>query len=107
VGVNGSGDTSSFPNSERGVAELVRWITALSPALVVMEATGVAVVIANPRQVRDFAKATGQLAKTDEIDAHILALFADRERPPVRPLPDEATRELDAIHGPTTPDPST
>jgi transposase len=113
VGVSGSDDVSTFPNSEHGVSELVQRLAELSPALVVMEATGgfevpaaaalaasgIAVVIANPRQVRDFAKATGQLAKTDQIDAHILALFAERVRPPVRPLPDEAARELDAIIG--------
>jgi transposase len=113
VGVRGSDDVSTFPNSEHGVSELVQRLAELSPALVVMEATGgfevpaaaslaasgIAVVIANPRQVRDFAKATGQLAKTDQIDAHILALFAERVRPPVRPLPDEAARELDAIIG--------
>ena len=46
----------------------------------------------NPRQVRDFAKATGQLAKTDAIDAQMLALFAERVRPAPRPLPDEAAR---------------
>ena len=112
-GVSGSDDVSSFPNSERGISELARWLEGLSPTLVVMEATGgfevpaaaalaatgIPVVIANPRQVRDFAKATGQLAKTDQIDAHILALFAERVRPPVRPLPDEAARQLDAIIG--------
>ena len=48
----------------------------------------------NPRQVRDFAKATGKLAKTDRIDAQVLAHFADAIRPEVRPLPDAATREL-------------
>jgi transposase len=113
VGVSGSDNASAFPNSERGISDLVQWLVDLSPALVVMEATGgfevpaaaalaaagIAVVIANPRQVRDFAKATGQLAKTDQIDAQILALFAERVRPPVRPLPDDAARELDAIIG--------
>jgi transposase len=88
-------------------------LRAIEPVLVVMEATGgfevaaaaalaaadLAVVIANPRQVRDFAKSTGQLAKTDAIDAHILALFAERVRPPVRSLPDEQARALDAVVG--------
>src|SRR4029079_16637239 len=55
------------------------------------------VVAVNPRQVRDFAKATGQLAKTDAIDAAVLALFADRVRPQVRPLRDEETQELEAL----------
>lgn len=113
VGVSGSEGISTFPNSERGIADLAGRLGEISPALVVMEATGsfevpaaaalaaaeIPVVIANPRQVRDFAKATGQLAKTDEIDAHILALFAERVRPPVRPLPDDAARELDGIIG--------
>lgn len=113
VGVSRSEDVSSFPNSERGISEFAQWLEGLSPTLVVMEATGgfevpaaaalatrgIPVVIANPRQVRDFAKATGQLAKTDQIDAHILVLFAERVRPSVRPLPDEAARELDAIIG--------
>jgi len=63
------------------------------PAAAALAATEIPIVIANPRQVRDFAKSTGQLAKTDAIDAHILALFAER----VRPLPDEDARVLDAI----------
>ena len=54
-------------------------------------------VVVNPRQVRDFARATGQLAKTDRIDAAILALFADRVRPVVRPIADEAAHELEAL----------
>jgi transposase len=92
---------------------LVEQLREVRPSLVVMEATGgfevpaaaalaaaeIPVVIANPRQVRDFAKSTGQLAKTDAIDAHILALFAERVRPQVRTLPDEDARALDAIVG--------
>ncbi len=54
-------------------------------------------VVVNPRQVRDFAKATGQLAKTDRIDADVLARFADVVRPAVRPLVDDAAQELDAL----------
>jgi transposase len=60
-------------------------------------AAGLPVVLANPRQVRDFARATGQLAKTDAIDAQVLALFAERVRPEPRPLPDEAAQALDAL----------
>jgi transposase len=63
-------------------------------ALLVAKLPAVAV---NPRQVRDFAKATGHLAKTDALDARILALFADRIRPPVRPARDEQTQELEAL----------
>jgi len=104
-------ETFTVPTTDEGVQELVDALREASPALVVMEATGgfevpaaaalaaadVPVVVANPRQVRDFAKSTGQLAKTDRIDARILALFAERVRPAVRPLPDEDARALDAI----------
>src|SRR5579859_1981180 len=89
------------PNHTEGIA-------ALSPACVVLEASGsyeqeaaatlasagLPVVVVNPRQVRDFAKATGQLAKTDRLDALILARFADAVRPEIRPLPDAAATEL-------------
>lgn len=98
-------------NDEVGIQELLRRLTPQRPALVVIEATGgyersvvaalasagMPLVVANPRQVRDFARSTGQLAKTDRIDAQILALFAERVRPEPRPLPDEATRTLDAL----------
>jgi transposase len=96
---------------EAGVESLVQELRELAPTLVVLEATGgleghvlaalaaagVPVVRTNPRQVRDFARATGELAKTDEIDARILALFADKIRPEVRPLPSEELRDLDAL----------
>ena len=108
VAVSGAGEWH-VANSSGGIATLLERLREVGPALVVMEATGgfevpaaaalaaaeIPVVIANPRQVRDFAKATGQLAKTDAIDARILALFAERVRPQVRPLPDEDTRVLD------------
>ena len=98
-------------NDERGIRTLVERLRSVAPELIVLEATGgyellcvaalaaagLPVVVANPRQVRDFAKATGQLAKTDRIDADILALFAERVRPPVRLLPDVETQELDAL----------
>jgi transposase len=58
---------------------------------------GLPVVVVNPRQVRDFARATGQLAKTDALDAGVRALFAERVRPAVRPLPAEAQEELGAV----------
>lgn len=96
---------------DAGVDALVGELKELAPTLLVLEATGgqetnivaalatadVPLVVVNPRQVRDFAKATGELAKTDAIDARILALFAERIRPEVRALPDEDTRELDAL----------
>lgn len=98
-------------NDDAEIAALVKRLQSCSPALVVLEATGgyetatvaslaaagLPVVVANPRQVRDFAKATGQLAKTDRVDAAVLALFAERVRPALRPLPDEQTRILDAL----------
>lgn len=101
----------SVPNSTEGMQRLVQRLKALSPVLIVLEATGglerravaalagaaLPVVAVNPRQVRDFAKATGQLAKTDTIDAAILALFADRIRPQQRPLRDAEAQELEAL----------
>jgi transposase len=105
------GERWSERNDEAGVKRLARRLAEASPQLVVLEATGgyevlcvaalvaagVPVVVVNPRQVRDFAKSTGQLAKTDAIDAGILALFAERIRPPVVPISDEATREFEAV----------
>ncbi len=113
VASTGSDEAWSVANASEGIAQLVQQLREIGPMLVVMEATGgfevpaaaalaaaeVPVVIANPRQVRDFAKSTGQLAKTDAIDADILALFAERVRPQVRALPDEDARALDAIVG--------
>jgi transposase len=99
------------PNDDPGIDRLVGRLRRLAPALVVVEATGgyeravvgalaaaaIPLVVANPRQVRDFARATGQLAKTDAIDAAVLALFGERVQPDPRPLADEATRALDAL----------
>lgn len=98
-------------NDGPGVQALVQRVAASRPQLIVLEATGgyellavaalaaaaLPVVVVNPRQVRDFAKATGQLAKTDRIDADILARFADVVRPEVRIIPDAAAQELDAL----------
>jgi transposase len=98
-------------NTPEGIAGLVARLVSMRPTLVVLEATGklevpavaamaaagLAVAVVNPRQVRDFAKATGKLAKTDAIDAAVLAHFARAIRPEVRPLPDEAARQLDAL----------
>lgn len=111
VAVRPSDECWRYANDEAGVAVLVERAALLSPTLVVLEATGgyevplacalaaagLPVVIANPRQVRDFAKATGRLAKTDALDAGILARFGDVVRPEVRPLPDAATAELAAL----------
>lgn len=111
TGLRPTAESFAVPNDDAGIAAVVKRLKLLSPALIVLEATGgyetaavaslaaagLPVVVANPRQVRDFAKATGQLAKTDRVDAFILALFAERVRPPVRPLPDEQTRILNAL----------
>jgi hypothetical protein len=111
VALRPTGEAWTAPNDEPGVHTTVERLRRLAPALVVLEATGgyetalavalaragLPVVVANPRQVRDFAKATGQLAKTDRLDAHLLALFAERVRAEPRPLPDAARRQLDAL----------
>ena len=111
VAVTGEADGWSAANTESGIRGLVDRLVERAPTLIVLEApggfevpaaaglaaAGLPVTIVNPRQVRDFAKATGQLAKTDEIDARVLALFAERVRPSIRPLPDEAARALDAV----------
>ena len=111
VAVSPTGEAWSVPNSTEGVQRLVGKLRETSPRLIVLEATGglerravaalagaaLPVVAVNPRQVRDFARATGQLAKTDAIDAAVLALFADRIRPEVRRLRDEQTQELEAL----------
>ena len=93
------------------MSALVSRLKALGPELIVLEATGglerrvlaallaakLPAVAVNPRQVRDFARASGHLAKTDALDARVLALFAQKMRPEVRPAPDEATQELEAL----------
>jgi transposase len=111
VAVAPTGETWSVPNAADGMQQLVQRLRELSPKLVVLEATGglerraiaaiagaaLPVVAVNPRQVRDFAKAMGRLAKTDSIDAAVLALFADRIRPEPRPLRDTQAQELEAL----------
>lgn len=98
-------------NDAAGLAGLAERLRGLGPALVVLEATGglelpvaaalaaagLAVAVVNPRQVREFARATGRLAKTDRLDARVLAHFAAAVRPEPRPLPDAAARELGAL----------
>jgi transposase len=111
VAVCPSGQSESVTNDEAGIKTLVKRLGEIQPALIVLEATGgverqltralvnaeLPVVVINPRQVRDFAKATGQLAKTDSIDALVLARFAEAVRPALRPLPNEVTLELRAL----------
>lgn len=111
IALRPSGAPRSFPNDDTGIKTLVEQLGVVKPGLIVLEATGgieravvralvaaeLPVTVANPRQVRDFAKATGQLAKTDVLDAQILARFAEAVRPVVRPLPDDMTLELRAL----------
>lgn len=99
------------PNDDVGIDALVATLTARRPTLIVLEATGgwetqvatalalagLPVAVVNPKHVRDFARATGQLAKTDALDAAILALFAERVRPTPRRLPDAAEADLRAL----------
>ena len=106
-----TGERWTAPNTERGIRAICRRLRTPAPTLIVLEATGglelpltgalaaagLPVVVVNPRQIRDFAKATGRLAKTDALDAAVLAQFAEAVRPPVRPLPDAATQALSAL----------
>jgi transposase len=108
VAVGSQGEPWSEPNNPEGIARLVGRLAGLSVGLVVVEATGgqqdsvagalaaagVPLAVVNPRQVRDFAKATGKLAKTDALDAQVLARFGEALRPEPRPLPDEETEVL-------------
>ena len=105
------GASFSLTHEESAIATVVEQLCALSPTLIVLEATGgmeipltsalatagLPVVVVNPRQVRDFAKASGHLAKTDALDAQVLAQFAEVMRPQPRPLPDAETRALAAL----------
>jgi transposase len=98
-------------NDESGIRTLIEQLRTVAPTQVVLEATGgyelavvsalaaatLPVVVVNPRQVRDFAKATGRLAKTDRLDAAILARFAEQVRPEARPLATAEQQELDAL----------
>lgn len=105
------GTTRRFDNTTAGIAALVAWLQPLTPTLVVLEATGgyerpaiaglslkgLPVSLVNPKRVRDFAGALGRRAKTDQIDARVLAQFAQQVRPVVRPLADANAQELQAL----------
>jgi transposase len=111
VAVRPSGKAWQLANDPEGIGALAGDLQTLRPRLVVLEATGgyevpvaaalgvagLPVVVVNPRQVRDFAKATGRLAKTDRIDAQTLAHFAEGVNPAVRPLPDAQSQALGAL----------
>ena len=108
-----SGETLSVKRNTEGLRELVDRLRALRPTLIVLEATGglevvvisalsvaqLPVVAMNPRQIRDFARAEGTLAKTDRLDAAVIARFGERMRPPVRPLPSEQAVLLSELLG--------
>ena len=110
VAIRPGGDRREVSNDPAGIAALVAQ-QQLNPAALALEATGglelplvaalaaasLPVVVVNPRQVRDFAKATGRLAKTDSLDAAVLAHFAEAVRPPRRPLRDAETQVLSSL----------
>ena len=107
VAIRPSGRSWSLPYAETEMQELVGQLQELMPTAVILEATGsielplaaasMPVAVVNPRQVRDFAKSTGQLAKTDRLDARVLAHFGEAVRPIVRPLRDADTQLLAAV----------
>jgi len=111
IAVRPNNEKWSVVNSEADIAKLVETLNELSPQVIVVEATGgmemtlvtalsvalLPVVVLNPRQVRDFAKAVGRTAKTDSIDAEILAHFGEAVKPEIRLLKDEDTQVLTAL----------
>src|ERR1700677_2394369 len=111
VHVRPSGDAFSVAHTGEGIVALLERLRQIAPVLVVLEATGglqtrvaasiaaagLPVAVINPRQVRDFARATGRLAKTDALDAEIIAHFAEVVRPEARMLSDEAGQALQAL----------
>lgn len=111
IAVHGDRKLRSFTNDERGINKAALFLSSLDLALVVLEATGglemplvaalgvagIPTAVANPRQVRDFARATGRLAKTDALDAEVIAHFAAALHPDPRPLPEPMAVELAAV----------
>ncbi|MGZ3601907.1 MAG: IS110 family RNA-guided transposase [Ktedonobacterales bacterium] len=111
VRIEPQGEWFEVGNDDEGIKALCARLSKLAPTLIVMEATGgletraaselaalgLCVAVVNPRQVRDFAKASGQLAKTDRIDTHVLCGFARAIRPAARPMKDALTRQLDDL----------
>jgi transposase len=111
VCVRPASETAQFVRDGEGIKALVDRMQQISPQIVVLEATGgfeapvvaaladsgIAVAVVNPRQIRDFAKASGRLAKTDALDAEAIAHFAEAIKPEPRPLLDEQAREFKAL----------
>jgi transposase len=103
-----TGEAFRVPHDDAGIAALLTRLRTRSPTLIALEATGgyevplaaalataaLPVAVVNPRQIRDFARATGQLAKTDRVDARVIALFAEAIRPAPRPVPDAQAQAL-------------
>jgi transposase len=108
-----SGQTFAAAPDSKGLQQLASELRMLAPALIVLEATGgfeitvaaalasagLPLAVVNPRQIRDFARATGRLAKTDALDAQVIALFAERIRPEPRPLADADSQNLAELIG--------
>src|SRR3954451_2437440 len=108
VAIRPAGETLGIDNDDAGIKKLMKTLAKWSPQLIVLEATGgheyaaayalmkagLPVAVVNPRQVRDFARAVGKLAKTDPIDAKILAHFAEAVQPPVRRMADQQLTEI-------------
>lgn len=113
IAVRPSGEMWAIQNEDQSIIELAQQLKELPPVVIVMEATGglemsvasalalagLPVAVINPRQARDFAKSTGKLAKTDTLDAQVLAHFAEAIRPEARFLSDEQARQLQALVG--------
>ncbi len=112
VALRPTGEFFKVANDQAGIDSLLARLQQISPTLVLIEATGglerplaaalaatqkIPLAVLNPRQVRDFARATGQLAKSDRIDAHVLAHFGEAVRPQPRPIPDQQAHEFSAI----------
>ena len=111
VAIGSTGSVRGFDNDAAGHADLVEHLRAAAPARVIVEATGgyergavaaiaaagLPVIVLNPRRAREFARAAGVLAKTDKLDAKVLALYAETLKPPPRPLPSEQQRALEDL----------
>jgi len=111
IAVHATKQKWSFPNNDIGIGQATSLLAKLKPLLVVLESTGglevpfvaalgvarIPVAVVNPRQIRDFAKAVGRLAKTDAIDAEVIAYFAAAVNPAPHPLPEDIAQEFTAI----------
>jgi len=111
VAIRPGDDFFPVSNDDQGMGDLIRRLVDLKPQLILLEASGGYEILAaaalrqaglpaqiiNPRQVREFARSTGRLAKTDKIDAAILAYFAQLLQPPLRPWPETQQQELAAL----------